>query len=528
MAQLILTNESTAAARIMSFPLVVDATDGLTPETGEAAGQPQYSVDGGQNWTNTNGTLVGGTNGAYEVQLTQAEVNQTAGTMLLGRYKSAATAEARAVPIQVVSLDMTDGVRGGMTALPPAAADGPGGLPISDAGGLDLDIALQKGMFANGIVWVDDGGTASTAWPYGSAPYPTTTIANGKTIADANGLLKLHVQGNHTLAAAMEGYAFLGPLYLNATELIDLGGFSVEHSSFERLVITGAGGNAALIGDQTTYTDCYVYAHTDIQGWIYNGRVEGACSLLDTGYSTFHNVLFGSGLACTLTLQAPTVCDIENMAGELTLAGMDGGVCSVSMSRGAILTIDNTCTAGTITVTGAGTITDNSNGSTVTMQVAEADAIQLGGSTQSATDLKSFADAGYDPATNKITGVADGSIVAASFATDTDTYQAKVDWIDDNGAGTPADHYVVAWYKNAEPVISGITTPLIQVVKVSDGTDQIAQTAMTQIGATGLYRYDATSTARLTNGLAYYALVTATIGGSARTWYQPVGRDSTA
>ena len=35
----------------------------------------------------------------------------------------------------------------------------------------------------------------------------------------------------------------------------------------------------------------------------------------------------------------------------------------------------------------------------------QADALQLGGSTQSATDLKDFADAGYDPATNKVEGV---------------------------------------------------------------------------------------------------------------------------
>jgi hypothetical protein len=39
------------------------------------------------------------------------------------------------------------------------------------------------------------------------------------------------------------------------------------------------------------------------------------------------------------------------------------------------------------------------------VQVAEADMVQLGGATQSATDLKDFADAGYDPATNKVEGV---------------------------------------------------------------------------------------------------------------------------
>lgn len=41
--------------------------------------------------------------------------------------------------VQLVAVDLHDTVRFGLTALPNAAADGAGGLPISDAGGLDLD-----------------------------------------------------------------------------------------------------------------------------------------------------------------------------------------------------------------------------------------------------------------------------------------------------------------------------------------------------------------------------------------------------
>ena len=41
--------------------------------------------------------------------------------------------------IKLTSVDLNDAVTGGMSALPNAAADATGGLPISDAGGLDLD-----------------------------------------------------------------------------------------------------------------------------------------------------------------------------------------------------------------------------------------------------------------------------------------------------------------------------------------------------------------------------------------------------
>lgn len=44
----------------------------------------------------------------------------------------------------LVAVDKLDAVRGGMTALPNANADAAGGLPISDAGGLDLDAIKSK------------------------------------------------------------------------------------------------------------------------------------------------------------------------------------------------------------------------------------------------------------------------------------------------------------------------------------------------------------------------------------------------
>lgn len=45
--------------------------------------------------------------------------------------------------IRLTDVDLDDATRGGMTALPNASADAAGGLPISDAGGLDLDAVLS-------------------------------------------------------------------------------------------------------------------------------------------------------------------------------------------------------------------------------------------------------------------------------------------------------------------------------------------------------------------------------------------------
>lgn len=104
------------------------------------------------------------------------------------------------------------------------------------------------------------------------------------------------------------------------------------------------------------------------------------------------------------------------------------------------------------------------------------------------------------------------------------TYQAKTTLTDDNDGSE--DLYVVVWYKNAQPVTSGITSPTLRVYD-ADGTNLIGTTAMTQIGATGTYKYTATGAERITAGVAYVALAQATIDGATRSWYQPCSRDST-
>ena len=117
---LIKKNETVAALRRGYFHLV-DGTDGITPETGEAGGQPQMSINGAA-WVNTDGLLIAIGNGRYYVQFTQAEVNQTNITIIELRFKSANTAEALGITIQIsddvpVSLvaDLIESQRGAHT-----------------------------------------------------------------------------------------------------------------------------------------------------------------------------------------------------------------------------------------------------------------------------------------------------------------------------------------------------------------------------------------------------------------------------
>lgn len=109
-----------------------------------------------------------------------------------------------------------------------------------------------------------------------------------------------------------------------------------------------------------------------------------------------------------------------------------------------------------------------------------------------------------------------------SVAADMDAYHAKV-WVVKES--TTADHYAVVFFKNGQPVTTGITSPTIQVIKASDGTDLIASGALTEVGALGIYKKDE-ATNKMAAGAIYFAKVQATIDGSARQWLQQVGRDS--
>lgn len=82
-------SEDTAVRRRVYVHLV-DATDGITPETGEAGGQPQINVNGA-GFVNTSAVLISNGFGAYYVELTAAEL-ATLGLFMV-RYKSANTAE---------------------------------------------------------------------------------------------------------------------------------------------------------------------------------------------------------------------------------------------------------------------------------------------------------------------------------------------------------------------------------------------------------------------------------------------------
>lgn len=173
---------------------IIDSTDG-TPETGVVWNTSgidlQYRRDGAASTSITEATLAALTtahtdggflhigNGVYRFDLPDAACATGVDKVVV--HGTVTGMVVIPCVIQLVSYDPFDAVRMGMTALPNAAADAAGGLPISDAGGLDLDTILDVAVstrlaptVASRTLDVTATGAAGIDW--GNIENVTTTV----------------------------------------------------------------------------------------------------------------------------------------------------------------------------------------------------------------------------------------------------------------------------------------------------------------------------------------------------------------
>lgn len=120
---------SEASASLRRVPLWLVTSDGTSPATAEAAGQPQICWHPrGTATENTSGTLslVSANAGLYHVELNASQVSALG---LFSVHYRSATAIAQTVFGKIVNFDSGDSMRFGQLALPNAAANASGGLP---------------------------------------------------------------------------------------------------------------------------------------------------------------------------------------------------------------------------------------------------------------------------------------------------------------------------------------------------------------------------------------------------------------
>jgi hypothetical protein len=95
--------------------------------------------------------------GLYEIQIADARFAIASARALYITISGASGLQNTVFKVPLVAYDPYDVVRLGLTSLPNAAADAAGGLPISDAGGLDLDAHAALLSTVDGKVDTIDG-----------------------------------------------------------------------------------------------------------------------------------------------------------------------------------------------------------------------------------------------------------------------------------------------------------------------------------------------------------------------------------
>ena len=166
-------NTSETSASLRRVPIWLVGSDGTTPPSTQAGGQPQINwLPRGAATVNTSATLslVSLNAGEYYVELTASEVS-CPGTAAI-HYRSAA-AIPNSTYFKLVRFDSNDSMRLGLFALPNAAAEAAGGLPTFGTG--------------TGQLHVSSGSVGLIAQTHSGVTIDGVTRINSSvTIADAN------------------------------------------------------------------------------------------------------------------------------------------------------------------------------------------------------------------------------------------------------------------------------------------------------------------------------------------------------
>ncbi len=294
--------------------------------------------------------------------------------------------------VQLTNVNLNDGVRAGLTALPNAAADAAGGVPISDAGGLDLDNRMLASAAVTNLNTLYDGveGFAPAyVGPRGLGVYlndaaantntvngvdgtwnnPVSTIAAAKTIADSLSLDRIYLINDTaiTLAATMEDYEFVG-IGEMAANTINLGSQDVDNSHFENVLITGAQGGAGRLQAR----DCVLSAITGME-------ITAVDCLFASGTLTLRDDCAFCGCWSAVAGGGTPILDINSVASvNVYCRHYSGGLqinnavatTVMSYETDGQLVIDATCTSLTVHVRGNCTITDNGTTTSLTQSAA--------------------------------------------------------------------------------------------------------------------------------------------------------------
>ncbi len=216
-----------------------------------------------------------------------------------------------------------------------------------------------------GAVWVDvnspysDIGTSN--YPNGNAERPVSSIQLASQIATDKGFTEIRLKSSITLSTGDDivGFNIFGHSAVNVTVTIE-DGANISNCTFRSMAVQGVLDNGNIL------RECNVLDISHNNGFIHQCSLSGVITLGGNTQSTIMSCYSGfAGSALTATI------DMGGSGNPLVLRDFSGGVkitnrngtdgVSIDMSSGQAI-IDETVTAGEITVRGVCYLTNNGTG----------------------------------------------------------------------------------------------------------------------------------------------------------------------
>lgn len=260
---------------------------------------------------------------------------------------------------------VTRGLTG--TALPAAVVDAAGGLPISDAGGLNMDAMANHvnslayfGPRGPGV-YLDDGAanTNTVVGTDGIESNAVSTIAAATTIAGSLGIQRIYLVNDTliTLAQTYEGWEFIG---IGLGNQITLGSQDVDNSQFSMMTLTGTQGGTGMIN----IDDC------SMTGLVSLECIANHCYLTGTNTVRASSLILFDGCKSAVPGDATPELTFSGGVSSVNFRHYSGGLQINSMGTGDVMSletdgqviVDVSCTDGKLTVRGALDVDDQASG----------------------------------------------------------------------------------------------------------------------------------------------------------------------
>lgn len=251
----------------------------------------------------------------------------------------------------------------------------------TDAAIADVDAEVNRMAFDNAVHIDSVNGSPGTAFPLGILSNPVDTMFDALAIAYTNGFGRIEIKNALTLLASdvLDNYTLSSESWPVVT--INTG-VNMENTIFERVSIYGE-----FEGYWNVLNDCWVYDITNFSGWVRGGSIGVVALSVGLGaefggQSFFDNIVpLFPGVPSEITANTNSEISMTNCTDLVLLKAMTAGCVAYIGLSGGTITIDASCTGGTIVVSGVGTLVNNSaltidtTGLAVTLAMAEANPI---------------------------------------------------------------------------------------------------------------------------------------------------------